>query len=146
MRSRFRIAMLLVALVAMLSLASSPALAKGGGGGGGGGGGVCATFSSYAVTTGAFDATRASLNIDYSVAYTCIDEFWPTLGFDIKNEATGQTFRSAFGGPILPGVHTQVFAAAYGTKYTITATLTQANGKVYDSRTNTVTTPAAPAA
>src|SRR3954453_15783425 len=74
MRSRFRIAMLLVALVAMLALAPT-AFAKGGGGGGGGGvgggggGGVCATFSSYAVTTGAFDATRASLNIDYAVAY-----------------------------------------------------------------------------
>jgi hypothetical protein len=144
MRSRFRLGVLLCALVAMLSLTST-ALAKGGGGGGGGGGNAaCATFSSYAVTTSAFDATRASLNVDYAVAYSCIDETWPPLSFTIKNESTGFTGTQVYFGPILPGLHTQTFAAAYNTKYTITTKLTQAsNGKVYDSRTNTVTTPAA---
>src|SRR3954470_13334025 len=132
MRSRVRIAMLLVALVAMLSVASSPALAKGGGGGGGGGGGnVCATFSSYAVSTTAFDATRASLNVDYAVAYSCFDESWPPLSFTLKNESTGQTGTQVYFGPILPGLHTQTFGVAYNTKYTITTKLTQAsNGAV----------------
>jgi hypothetical protein len=129
----------------MLAVAS-PAMAKGGGGGGGGGANAaCATFSSYAVTPTSFDATRASINVDYAVAYSCFDESWPPLSFTIKNESTGQSGTSVYFGPILPGLHTQVFAAAYGTKYTITTSLTQAsNGAIWDTRKNTVTTPTAP--
>ena len=144
---------LVATLIAMLAVAS-PAMAKGGsgggkGGGGGGGGGdqACATFSSYALTPGARDATTAQLAIDYAVTYSCLDEIWPPISFTIKNESTGQSGTQVLFGPILPGLHTQVFAASYATKYTVTTTLTQAtNGTVYDSRKDTVTTPAAPPA
>ena len=135
MRSGIRPVALLITLIAALAVAS-PAMAKGG---------TCATFSSYGASTAPFDATRAQLVVDYAVAYTCIDESWPPISFTIKDERTGFTSRSVFFGPILPGLHEQVFGAAYNARYTITTTLTQAsNGKVYDTRTNTVTTPAAP--
>ena len=146
MRFGTRSAALLATATAMLAVVS-PAMAKGGGGGGGGGGGdvACAKFSSYAATAGAGDATTARLVVDYAVAYSCLDELWPPISFTVKNESTGQTGTQVYFGPILPGLHEQAFAASYGTKYTITTTLTSAtNGSVYDSRKDTVTTPAAP--
>src|SRR3954470_16705531 len=139
-----RIVGVLAALTAVLAVAS-PAMAKGGGGGGGGGDASCAKFSSYALTPGSYDATRASLTVDYSVAYSCLDELWPPISFTIKDESTGKSSTAVFFGPILPGLHTQTFGAAYATKYTVTTTLTQAtNGTVYDQHKDTVTTPAAP--
>jgi hypothetical protein len=142
MSPRIRIVALLAALTATLAVAS-PAMAKGGGGGGGDA--KCAKISSYAVTPGAYDDTRASLTVDYAITYSCFDESWPPVSFNIKDESTGQSSTAVFFGPVLPGLQTKVFGAAYATKYTVTLSVTQAsNGAVQDTQKLTVTTPAAP--
>jgi hypothetical protein len=150
MISRFRLAAVLAAITAMLAIAS-PAMAKGGSGsgsGGVGGGGradvPCATFSSYGFSQGA-TATGASFTINYSVAYSCIDEVWPPLRLVVTNVDTGQSFTSITAGPILPGIHTITSALANATKYTVSLFLDSGTSTaIYDSRTQTFTTPPAP--
>ena len=79
MRSNFKPAALVLAVVALLAMAPA-AMAKGGGGGGGGGG-ACASIDSFTMTAGYVDG-QPSVTWSAATTNNCIDELAGATGID----------------------------------------------------------------
>jgi hypothetical protein len=131
MRSIFRAGAVMLAMAALLTPAAT-ANAKGGGGGGGGGG-ACATIDSFTASGG-----TGSITWSATTTNLCLDERAGSTAVDLKNETTGFVGRS-----VTFGRGTQsfgsTFAAAPGTRFTITVTVYAPSGKVQASQSKSVT-------
>ena len=141
MTSRFRLAAMLAAVVAMLAFASTAAYAKGGGGGGGGGG-TCATLNSFSNTVGT-SLDGPTVTTAYSVFNGCVDERMSSIALDFKNDLTGFVGRQVTMASYGTNDYSRTWLAGFGGRYTITITVYSPNGKVQATATQRVETPAA---
>jgi hypothetical protein len=148
MNVRFRLGVLLVALVAVLG-AASPAMAKGGtGGGGGGGGGAtapgCAVIQSWTNTLTTSATGQPFVTMTFGVDNQCVDEFGASramVELDTYDTATGK-WLTGFGQGLNLGLHYFTYGEPYvpadaAPAHTITFSAFRINGQVQDSRTVT---------
>ena len=131
----FKLGTFVVALVAALALAST-AMAKGGA--------SCAQILDFGVAQGYVDG-QPVVTTSYSVNNGCVDhEKMSALALDVRNNTTGFVGRSV---TMLPYGVTSYSSGPSpttpGLNYTLTLTVYAPNGKVADTRTQTVTFPAA---
>jgi len=131
----FKLTTLVVALAAALALAST-AMGKGGA--------SCAQILDFSLTPSYVDG-QPVLTTSYSINNACVDhENMSAAALDYRNSATGFTGRAVT--MLSYGLNTYSSAPANvtpGVSYTTTLTVYAANGKVADTRTQTVTIPAA---
>jgi hypothetical protein len=139
----FKLTTLVVALAAALTLAST-AMGKGGGGGGEGGGASCAQIVDFSATPGSVDG-QPTLTTSYSVNNACVDhENMSAAALDYSNSTTGFVGRAVTMLPYGPNTYTSAAAKVTpGTTYTTRLTVYTPGGKVADTRTVSVTIPAA---
>jgi hypothetical protein len=128
-----KIGALVLAVAAMAPLASS-AMAKGGAGGGA----SCAQILDFTVTPGV-TADQPALRIGYAVNNGCVDERAATVALDSRNNVTGFATRAVNMQPLGVASYSSVSAAGplLGS-FTLTLTVYAPNGKVADTRTQTV--------
>jgi hypothetical protein len=131
----FKLSTLVLALAAMLALAST-AMAKGGG--------TCAQILDFSVTPGSLDGGPV-LTTSYSIDNACVDhEKMSVASLDYSNSTTGFVGRAVTMLSYGLNSYTSVPATvAAGTTYTTTLTVYAPSGKIADTRTQTVTIPAA---
>jgi hypothetical protein len=136
MTSRFRLSVLLMAVVAMFAFAST----AGAKGGGGGGGGTCATLDSFSNALGS-SVDGPTVTTSYSVFNGCVDERMSSIAVDYRNDTTGFVGRQVIMASYGANDFSRTWPAGYSTRYTITVTVYSPNGKVQATASQRVTTP-----
>ena len=132
MRSKSRIGVLVVALVALLALAPS-ALAKGGDGGN------CAQILSFS-NTPAYAATgEAVITTAYTVAQGCVDERAAAVSLTFHNDSTGFTGTEVNMTPLGTYSYSRTWPSGFDTRYTITLNVYAPSGKLVATQKQTVT-------
>jgi hypothetical protein len=131
--TKLKLGTFILALVAALALAST-AGAKGGA--------SCAQILDFNVTPG-YSGDQPVFTTSYRIDNTCVDhEKMSGRAIEYRNDATGFVGRAFT--PLSYGLNTYtgVSAATPETSYTITLTVYAPNGKVADTRSQTIVTPA----
>jgi hypothetical protein len=128
---------LVLALAAMLALAST-AMAKGGGGGA-----TCAQITDFTLTPTYVDGQPA-VSLSYSVYNGCVDhENMSSVAADYSNDVTGFAGRAVNMLPYGPSTYGSTWKSSPGVTYTVTITVYTPGGKVAATRTLSATAPAA---
>lgn len=128
----FKLATLVLTLVAALALTST-AFAKGGGGGGGGS--SCARILDFSLTPGT-DPAQPTLTTAYTVDNSCVDhENMSSAAIDYYNSTSGFFGRALWMLPYGPTTYTSTAPAVPGQTITLTLTVYTPGGKVADTRT-----------